>query len=89
MVGFGLDLDRTLAERFGATDDLQDLGRDRVLTGPVHHAGQAHDQVVGVVGRGFHGPLPGGLFRRRGVQQRGVDASFDVAGQQPFENGVG
>ena len=60
------------AQGFGAADDLHDLGGDRVLAGAVHAPGEAGDEVFGVVGRGLHRPLPGGVLRRRGVEQRGV-----------------
>ena len=48
-----------VAQRFRAADDLHDLGRDRVLTGPVHATAIREDQLFGVVGRGFHRALTG------------------------------
>jgi hypothetical protein len=40
------------------------------------------DELLGVVGGGLHGPLAGGVLGGRGVEQRGVEAGLDVAGQQ-------
>src|SRR5665213_870546 len=40
-----------LAQCLGATDDLHDLRRDRVLPGPVHPTSIGEDQVFRVVGR--------------------------------------
>src|SRR2546430_1756344 len=48
-----------VAEGLGATDDLRDLGGDGVLSGPVHHAREAHGELVGVVAGSLHRPLAG------------------------------
>jgi hypothetical protein len=73
-------------EGFGAADDLHDLGRDRVLTGPVHHPAQRLDQLLGVVGRGLHRPLTERVLGRCGVEQRCVHTGFDVAREQRVED---
>src|SRR6478752_859854 len=73
-------------QRFGATDDLHDLGGDGVLASPVHHPRVALDELLGVVGGGLHGPLAGGLLGGGGVEEGGVDAGLDVAGQQRLED---
>ena len=44
------------------------------------------DELLGVVGGRLHGPLAGGVLRRRGVEQGGVDAGLDVAGQERLED---
>src|SRR6476646_8682243 len=75
-----------VAEGFGTAHDFHDLGGDRVLAGAVHRAGETGDQVLGVVGGRLHGPLTGGVLRRRGVEQRGVHARFGVTREQPFED---
>src|SRR5580692_3714111 len=62
-----------MAERLGSADDLHDLGRDGVLTGAVHDAGQRADELVRVLGGGRHGPLLRGEERRRAFEQRGED----------------
>src|SRR5262249_50952284 len=74
-----------LAEGLGATDDLGDLGGDGVLAGAVHHAREADDELVGVVGRGLHRPLPGGGLRRRRALQRRGHARFGVNRAGPPE----
>ena len=74
------------AERLGAADDLHDLGRDRVLAGPVHDPAERLDQLLGVVGGRLHRPLAEGVLGRRGVEQGGVDAGLDVARQQRVED---
>src|SRR5215216_6415245 len=75
-----------VAERLGATDDLGDLGGDGVLSGPVHHAREAHDELVGVVARGLHRPLAGGVLGRRRVEQRREHTCLDVPRQEPFQD---
>src|SRR4051812_15067701 len=59
----GVDERTAAAQRLGAADDLHDLGGDLLLAGPVHHPGEALDEVVGVVGRGLHGPLARRVLR--------------------------
>jgi hypothetical protein len=76
-------------EGFGAADDLHDLGRDRVLTGPVHDPAERLDQLFGVVGGGLHRPLAERVLGRCGVQQRGVDTGLDVAREQRVEDRLG
>src|SRR5579884_3822850 len=65
--------DAGLTQRLGAADDLHDLGGDGVLAGPVHDPAQPGDQIVRVVGGRLHGPLTGGLLRRRRLEQGGQD----------------
>src|SRR3954451_3183802 len=77
------------AQGLGPTDDLHDLGGDRVLTGAVHHAGEVHDQVVGIVGGGLHGPLARRVLRCGGVEQRGEHERLHVARQEEVEDRVG
>src|SRR5712691_4426968 len=76
----------TVAEGLGATDDLGDLGGDGVLPGPVHHAREAHGELVGVVARRLHRPLASGVLGRRRVEQRGEDARLHVPRQEPFQD---
>src|SRR2546430_12868517 len=71
-----------VAEGLGATDDLGDLGGDGVLSSPVHDAREAHGELVGVVARGLHRPLAGGVLGRRRVEQRGEDARLHVPRQE-------
>src|ERR671918_19779 len=80
-----------VAQRLCATDDLGDLGGDGVLPGAVHHPPEVHDELVGVLARGLHRPLPRRLLGRRCVEERGEDARLDVSRQEPFEDlaGVG
>ena len=47
------------------------------------------DELLGVVGGRLHGPLAGGVLGRRGVEQGGVEAGLDVAGQERVEDGAG
>src|SRR5436190_3004764 len=75
-----------VAERLGATDDLGDLGGDGVLSGPVHHAREAHGELVGVVARGLHRPLAGGVLGSSRVEQRSEDARLDVPRQEPLQD---
>ena len=44
------------------------------------------DQLLGVVGGRLHRPLAEGVLGGRGVEQGGVDAGLDVAGQQRVED---
>ena len=74
------------AERLGPTDDLHDLGGDRVLTGPVHDDAEVLDELVGVVGCRLHRPLTERVLGGRSVEQRGVHARLDVARQQRLED---
>src|SRR4249919_2749300 len=74
------------AEGLGATDDLRDLGGDGVLSCSVHHAREAHGELVGVVAGGLHRPLAGGVLRRRRVEQRGKDARLDVPRQESLQD---
>src|SRR5215470_15260873 len=69
-------------ECVGAADDLADLLGDLGLAGLVHLAGEASDQLVGVVGRRLHGAPAGGRLRGRGFQQRREQSRVDVPGQQ-------
>src|SRR5450755_446543 len=86
VVRVGVRVTGALAQRFRATDDLHDLGRDRVLTGPVHAAAVREDQLLGVVGSGFHRALAGGVLRRGGIEQRRVHPRLGVAREQRLEN---
>src|SRR5437763_10440167 len=76
---------RRLAQRLRPTDDLHDLGGDGVLSGSVHHAAQAGDEVFGVVGRGLHGALAGSVLGGRRIEQGGEGARLGVAGKQSTE----
>src|SRR2546430_6686775 len=75
-----------VAEGLGATDDLGDLGGDGVLSGAVHHAREAHSELVGVVARGLHRPLTGRMLGRRRVEQGGEDARLHVPRQESFQD---
>src|SRR4029077_3315594 len=69
-------------ECLGATDDLHDLGGDRVLASAVHDAAEVLDELVSVVGRALHGSLTERMLAGRRVQQCRVDAGLDVLRQQ-------
>src|SRR5262245_37729894 len=73
------------AQRFCATDDLHDLGGDRVLTGAVHHTSEPANELLRVVGRGFHCSLACGVLGCGRVQQRREHASLGVTRQQRVE----
>ncbi len=76
----------TLAERFCAPHDLHDLGRDRVLAGPVHHPRECLRELVGVLGRRGHRSLARGVLARCGLEHRLEDRRLDVACDQLVED---
>src|SRR4051794_9202150 len=78
-----------LGERFGAADDLGDLGGDLGLPRAVGVARQDLDELVRVVGRGLHGAAAGGVLGRGRVEQAREDAALDVARQQRVEDVLG
>src|SRR5438270_126091 len=75
-----------LAQRLGAAHDLHDLGGDARLGQLVGVDGQVLDELLGVVGGGLHGPLAGGLLRRRRLEQGGEDARLDVTREESGED---
>src|SRR5438128_303560 len=62
-------VDSWLSQSRGAANDLRQLGRDLGLAGAVILLTQLPDDVVGVVGRGFHGDAAGDLFADRRVEE--------------------
>src|SRR4051794_41948095 len=77
------------AQRLGAADNLHDLGRDRVLAGPVHATRVLENQVLGVVGFSFHRPLASGLLGGGGIVKRRVEPWVGVTRLQRVEDPLG
>src|SRR5262245_37488976 len=77
------------AEGLRAADDVEQLLRDPLLARLVVADRQETDQLLGVLGGGFHGRHPRPVLSGRGFQQRAVELGLDVPRQERVEDGLG
>ena len=76
-------------QRLRTPDDLHDLGRDRILADAVHQPAERRRELVGILGRGGHRPLPGGVLRGRRLEQRLEEHGLGVARHERREQVLG
>src|SRR5262245_4175197 len=77
------------AERLRAADDVEQLLRDPFLARLVVTDSQETDEVLGILGRGFHGRHSGAVLPGRGFEQRAVELGLYVPRQERVEDGLG
>src|SRR5512145_1991599 len=75
------------AERFRPADDVEQFLRNPLLARLVVADRELPDQLLGVLGGGFHGRHPRPVLPRRGFQQRVVELGLDVPRQERVEDG--